>query len=137
MTFLPDGAPFTYGDAPEPDMIAIGWLDASEPFTTGSVPSEFVERLRILCRDHEVNRTRGWHYCNLCPPSPGPELPRPVAVDSPEGEFYVGHSEIRVVGPSGTRYAAPQMIIHYVETHEYKPPDDFIAGVLTGQPATQ
>jgi hypothetical protein len=33
---------------------------------------------------------------------------------------------------SGTYYAAPNMIIHYVEEHGYRPRDDFIQGVLAG-----
>ncbi len=51
-------------------------------------------------------------------------------VQSPLGEFVVGSAEIRVQGPRGDRYAAPDMIIHYVEAHGYRPPDDFVAGVL-------
>ncbi len=132
MTFLADGAPFTltYGDEPEPDLVAVGWLDGAEPYETGSVPAEFIERLREICRDHAMNRTRGWHRCNLCPPTAGQELPRPMSVSSANGEFIVGGAEIRVQGGSGTRYAAPDMIIHYIETHGYKPPEDFIEGVM-------
>jgi hypothetical protein len=34
----------------------------------------------------------------------------------------VGGAEIRVTGRDGIRYAAPDMIIHYVEAHGYRPP---------------
>jgi hypothetical protein len=52
-------------------------------------------------------------------------------VSSEGGEFVVGGAEIRVEGATGTRYASPDMIIHYVEEHGYRPPDDFIQGVFS------
>lgn len=56
----------------------------------------------------------------------------PTFVSGPSGEFVVGHAEIRVQGPSGRRYASPDMIIHYVQEHGYQPPQDFIDGVMLG-----
>lgn len=73
---------------------------------------------------------RGWHACPLCPRSAGTDpVPYPLVISDPRGDFPVGHGEIRVLGPSGRRYAAPEMIIHYVEEHGYRPPQDFVDGV--------
>jgi hypothetical protein len=44
--------------------------------------------------------------------------------------FIVGSAEIRVHAPSGAIYAAPDMIIHYVEKHGYRPPDHFVQAVM-------
>jgi len=132
MTFVRDGEPFNLvvGDEPGGGLVAVGWLDASESFNQGPVPPAFVERLRRICREQTVNRSRGWHRCNLCPRDISPGLPRPTTVASPEGEFTVGGAEIRISGPSGKGYAAPDMVIHYVEQHSYQPPSDFVAGVV-------
>ena len=34
---------------------------------------------------------------------------------------------------SGVIYAAPTLIYHYVEVHEYKPPDEFIRALSEGR----
>ena len=130
MTYLRDGDAFTlaFGGAPEPGLVAVGWLDAGKPFARGDVPRERVDRLRQTCRNG-VNRTRGLYRCPLCPRADGAALPPPTTVHSDAGDYPVGGAEIRVVGPSGTRYAAPDMIIHYVEEHGYAPPEDFLEGL--------
>jgi len=50
-------------------------------------------------------------------------------VDLGQEKHLLGASEIRVKGHEA-EYAAPDLVLHYVVTHEYLPPDDFIAGVL-------
>jgi hypothetical protein len=128
MTFFKDDSP--YGYLPEfiDGSVNIGWLDAAEPYTTGDVPAEFVERLVELCRN-SVNRTRGWHYCNLCP-KPAESFPQPITVKSPTGDFPVGFGEIRVQSKDGVRYAAPDLVAHYVVEHHYRPPEQFVHAVL-------
>jgi len=37
--------------------------------------------------------------------------------------------EIRVDG-HGVNYAAPTLIVHYIENHKYRPPDEFIEAVI-------
>jgi hypothetical protein len=130
MTYFKDGSP--YGYLPEfiDGSVNVGWLDAAEPYTTGDVPAELVERLVELCRN-SVNRTRGWHYCNLCP-KPTESFPQPITVKSPAGDFPVGFGEIRVQGKDGVRYAAPDLIAHYVVEHHYRPPEQFVHTVLDG-----
>jgi hypothetical protein len=135
MTYFADGSPYAYlphalrsaetgGDA-----VNVGWLEATEPFAVGSVEPEFVDRLAELCRDG-VNRTRGFHRCSLCPQPAPPELAEPTSVRSSGGDYFVGSAEIRVRGRNGVQYAAPDMIVHYVTAHRYRPPDDFVAAVL-------
>jgi hypothetical protein len=122
-----DGSLYSYvaGEGGE-GVLNIGWLDASHEYHRGTVPPEFVGSLKDLCA-RGTYRTRGWHRCNLC--SNG--APYPVAVDGgPAVRYQVGDAEIRVHGRGGIVYAAPTMVIHYVEEHGYRPPDVFIAAVL-------
>jgi hypothetical protein len=57
-------------------------------------------------------------------------MPPAAEVESPTGPFVVGGAEIRVTSKEGVRYAAPDMIIHYVEMHRYRPPGSFVRAVL-------
>ncbi|TMC97397.1 MAG: hypothetical protein E6J05_12115 [Chloroflexi bacterium] len=135
MSWFADLTPYTYhehvGGEPEPNTLNIGWLDTGMEFSTGECDRDFVARLRDLCRDG-VNRTRGLYRCNLCSTSAfgGIWPPESNRVASPGGDFVVGGAEIRVTGADGTVYAAPDMIIHYVERHQYKPPEQFVAAVI-------
>ncbi len=47
-------------------------------------------------------------------------------VSHPAGTLLLGHAEVRIPVRPGTMYAAPTLIWHYITTHRYRPPDDFI-----------
>ena len=97
-------------------MLNVGWLEEGRPFRPGPVPAALIDRLWLLVEHAEVNITRGWHFCDFCPRT-GYTGPR-------------SHGEIWALGTDATRFAAPSLIAHYVETHSYQPPDDFISAVL-------
>ena len=127
MTYFADGSRYTYSPSEsEESLVNIGWLDGSMPFSSGEVARELMDVLREICRAG-VNRMRGYHQCNLCAPSSSPVAA--VRVASVNGDFFVGDAEIRITGSDGTRYASPNMIVHYVEAHGYRPPDDFLEAV--------
>jgi hypothetical protein len=44
----------------------------------------------------------------------------------------VGSAEIRVFSAAGDAYAAPNLIYHYVRTHWYKPPEEFLRAMREG-----
>jgi hypothetical protein len=90
-----------------------------------------VDRLVELC-GNPVNLTRGFHHCNLCPLPAEGQFPEPVTVATPDGEVMVGHGEIRVTGEDGVTYASPDLIVHYVTVHRYRPPQKFVDAVLAG-----
>jgi hypothetical protein len=130
MTYFADGSAYSYlKEVHDPGSVNIGWLDSAFPFATGPVEPAFVDRLRQICQEG-VNRTRGLHRCNLCAREAAVGMPPPISVQSPTGPFIVGGAEIRVTGRDGIRYAAPDMIIHYVEAHGYRPPESFVQAVL-------
>jgi hypothetical protein len=95
----------------------VGWLAAGYVFPTGESPPEFINGLRGLAKKR-VNLTRGIHLCEFC-----------SEVDRSNPDF-LGNGEIWVRGRWLKTYAAPTLIVHYVEAHSYRPPDAFIAAVL-------
>jgi hypothetical protein len=100
-----------------PHVRAVGWLCAEHPFPIGDVLVEFVDRLRALCQR--------WGDC--------PEaLWWPVCAGPHECEFCHHYRASGNLGvPSGkVLFVAPEMILHYVEVHRYRPPDEFISAVL-------
>lgn len=108
-------------------LIAIGWLNANYPFTHGTVQQNFVERLELFC-SNPLLQTFGVRFCTLC----GKEDVVKVALSSGNEIFLYGANEIRIPSVSGDKiYAAPDLILHYVLAHNYKPPQEFIDAVLT------
>ncbi len=74
-----------------------------------------------------MQRTRGWHWCPFCPSS----FPYPTTSEPLRDPFPLGDAEIRVPGPNGLTYAAPNLILHYVVIHAYLPPAGFVEGLRT------
>ena len=133
MTFIPDLGRYDYYPAPM-EALAVGWLDISEPFTTGTCPPDVRDRLAEFSRQ-PVRLMRGIHYCQFCAAIAEP--PRLLRADirlyeSPD--VACGNGEIWLTAPNGVYYAAPMMIVHYVDDHHYLPPDVFVAAVRIGVP---
>jgi len=99
---------------------AIGWLSDQHPFPTGDTPPEFLTRLNEFCRRwYDGLEPLAWtwraflgaHDCELCGRSKA------------SGNIGV---------PAGSvLFAAPQLVAHYVESHRYAPPADFVTAVLS------
>ena len=121
--YYPDLSPYSYLDRPEPDTYTIGWLDASHRYPKGETSAELRRRLLSLCA-FPVNRTRGWHQCPFC------DGEYPITINVFGKEIALGDGEIRVEGANGRKYAAPNLICHYIEKHRYRPPDEFQRAVL-------
>jgi hypothetical protein len=86
------------------------------------------EVLRLV-RDNPVNRTRGWHRCDLCGrPSDvsRPEPAYPAQMDLDGSPVFLGDCEIRVQDRAGVVYAAPSLLAHYMAAHAYLPPSQFL-----------
>ena len=133
MTHIRDLAPYDY-DPGAPEAFAVGWLDISEPFTTGQCPEDVRLRLAQLA-NHPVRLMRGYHYCQFCmaePPHSLREDRRPQeAPDVPHG-----NGEIWLTSPDGLNFAAPVLIAHYVYAHQYMPPKGFIEAIRRGSPTS-
>ena len=75
-----------------------------------------------------VARTRGLHTCELCPPS----VKQPFVVTRESVSITLGASEVRVISLQGVVFASPSLLWHYMEAHEYRPPDSFVDALLGG-----
>jgi hypothetical protein len=96
---------------------AIGWLHPDHPYRKGEVAPEFFVRLKeFAARSSDSAEALyfgafgGFHTC----------------------EFCGGAHGIRNFGvPSGDLlFVAPEMVVHYIEQHDYCPPPEFVAAVL-------
>src|SRR5687768_10894017 len=116
MSFFRDMSTTTMVDAGD-HVRAVGWLCREEPFTRGVVSPEFVERLREFARRWgESTEALGWgvfmgvHTCEFCHACVG------------FGNFGVPRD--------AKLFVAPDLIVHYVEAHQYAPPIEFIDAVV-------
>lgn len=140
MAWYEDSTPYRYGGGDERNALNVGWLESPHPFPTGDIAPDFIRKLVQLCVERRMNATRGFHVCPLCPP-PVLEEGRvdpfwPVRIEYQGAMRYLGDTEIRVRHPSGTVFASPNMVAHYVVEHRYLPPQAFIDAVLA-DPRTQ
>jgi hypothetical protein len=124
MAHFEDLSPYAYGyKQGDPGVVHVGWLSDKHEYTKGRVPDHLVEILVKLSTNLE-ELYRGLHICELC------ERP-----DELKGKSYneqwawamqrSSNGEIRITEGEVT-YAAPQLIVHYILEHGYKPPDVFL-----------
>lgn len=131
MTYQPDHTQYRFLPETIPSDVraeAIGWLDARHRFPVGMADESLLDALWTLCRDHRTAVTRGFHQCELCSAS------GPLGLDVSRGgeTLTLGNGEVRIVGERRVWLIAPDLIYHYVETHHYSPPHDFVSAVHRG-----
>lgn len=106
----------------------VGWLKGGQEFSSGAVEPYLVNRLKQAFIgagkfNAETVLIRGaQHRCEICGASPGV-----VQIDGKKKSL--GASEIWIPGGGDTYYAAPSLIIHYIEEHQYLPPSEFIGAI--------
>lgn len=132
VTYFVDLTPYTYlkrhdedgrGPSDEP-LLNVGWLDASHPFPTGAPPGGLMPALTELAKVR-VRQTRGHHYCEICIRDLGDDAREAIR----EGMIARESAEFEVRGDN-VAYAAPQLLLHYVDAHGYLPPAKFRAAAL-------
>lgn len=122
--YIEDLTPYVYlGRQPNPNVLAIGWLDAEHEFPKGPVLQALQSKL-LACCFSPVNRTRGFHQSPFLKPSP---MGYPVELDGKK--MLLGSAEIRVPGLMGKSYVAPNLIYHYIKDCGYLPPKEFLDAV--------
>lgn len=120
MSYYEDLTPYNYHHYSEKEL-NVGWLDKDFPFEKGELPAGFLERLKKFA-EHNVFQTKGFQFCHFC---------KEQVVDG-KIKCATSSSELRVIGKDGVVYASPQMIVHYIEEHNYLPPQQFIYAVMNG-----
>jgi hypothetical protein len=115
-------------------IVKVGWLDAPHSYPTGEVAGEDIQAMERLVVHTWLPpyRAMGWHDCTLCPraPTDGP------IVREIEGQArMLGATEIWV--PDGdVMYSVPTLILHYIEDHQYLPPEVFIKALRKIDPGS-
>src|SRR5262249_27970922 len=115
MAFFADLTPHTYAPTGNLEILNVGWLDNGWPFPVGPTSQDFRDALLELCK-RPIILHRGVHVCCYC-----------------RGQRHnrAANGQIRVLSRKGIWYAAPTLVHHYVSTHEYRPPPDFVDAVLS------
>lgn len=107
------------------DVVNIGWLGNGYSFETARPSAMFIANLYFWMGVARVNLLRGYHECDFC----NDRNERPfVEIDGVR--TWLGSSEIWIPGKKGRVYAAPDLVLHYIESHQYLPPQEFIEAVL-------
>jgi hypothetical protein len=131
MTYYEDLSPYQYIGDSVPDGVTavnVGWLELHRDFPRGDVPEEFLDSLSDIVKHHRQAKTRGWHRCQLH--HSGGEQPYPAIVEIGGQRLSLGGAEVRVVSVPGVWMIAPDLILHYVADHFYRPPEDFLEAVI-------
>lgn len=107
--------------------LAVGFLQRGQDFATGKLPADLAAQLAPFCRPELTVCPRGQRMaCPLC----GERIT--IALDGTE--LALGAAEIRVLGAEDI-FAAPDLVVHYITAHNYRPPDEFVTAVRFGSPA--
>jgi hypothetical protein len=110
---------------PDARAIAVGWLEPVHAYAQGPVTREFAERLCDLLVDPwQIAVSMGRHACGFCCLTGGP-----ATIHYQGRSVAIGNGEVLVPGESVV-FVAPSSIIHYIDAHEYRPPDEFVEAVL-------
>lgn len=152
MGYFPDLEFYSYFSHNPPETRNIGWLERGHEFERMMPSEEVLDLLWSFC-SVSVMQSRGIHECDLC------ATPQTVHAVRNGSRLLLGSSEIRVFSKEGVSsalrqrlremesgglillrgsafpfsiYAAPNLIYHYVRTHHYKPPDEFLRALKEG-----
>lgn len=125
MSYIDDLAEWPLAGKTIDTLRAVGWLERGRAFTQGEVSDRFFEALmQLLVDPWQPFANAGRHACSLCRFVGGP------AEISYEGTTVaLGASNLFVPG-DGVIYVAPSLVAHYVDAHEYQPPEQFMKAVL-------
>jgi len=120
--YYEDLSPYDYGMTKYKNALNIGWLDRGRFFFEGDFP-EKEEVLRKLNAKEIENRYRGFHGCPFCDPYEKKDNSTWIIKDRNGNGEYIVHG-------NGKTYAAPTLVTHYIEAHNYLPPKEFIDAVI-------
>ncbi|MEN0064818.1 MAG: hypothetical protein AAGA48_21915 [Myxococcota bacterium] len=115
-----------FGNSAAKVLRAVGWLSAGEEVPRG--PTEIAD-FRLLC-EHLANAWQrsiflGWHECEFCTFSGGPSSTQYEDITIPIGtrNLFLPAGDCIIVAPS--------TIAHYIDAHQYAPPQKFWEALRT------
>ena len=100
---------------------SVGYLAEGYPYSKGSVSQELIDKLRALSTTPIVIPD-GVHECDLCDLKQRSSLPFSIRT---------GAGEIRVRAADGVIFEAPVLILHYIQAHQYRPPNAFLEALAS------
>ena len=126
MTHFADLSPCSYFPCDAANkLVAVGWLESGCDYTRGFVSEAFFARLtKLLVNPWQAVATIGWHDCAFCRFSSGPR------------QFTYNNTTITLginnlfVPADDCIFVAPSLIVHYIDAHEYSPPQIFQDAVM-------
>src|SRR5580698_4584471 len=133
MAYFPDLSPYANSDRQHLGVVHVGWLDDIHPFPKGHVAPNLIEKMKSLATK-PVNLFLGYHYCEICVAPPDvvksflPNWPNRI---DPNCSWAKWRDQRRSNGEArvayeGVTFAAPVLIVHYIEEHGYLPPTQFL-----------
>lgn len=112
-SYYDDLTPFTYGRKGN-NKVNIGWLEIGKEYPKGEVDPMIIKTLSTLSPSE---RYKGYHGCDFC---------------RENGVRYVEGSSVNYeISGNGKIYCFPGLLKHYIEKHEYKPPQEFLDAVMS------
>lgn len=103
----------------ECSLLAVGWLEKKETFSTGSCSSRVVAKLCELRHQFATAfpkySCRGLHECSMCV--------------NKEKLLHESHVTLFIPGKD-VIYMTPGRVDHYINVHSYAPPQIFVDAVL-------
>lgn len=123
--FFKDLDACTYFGRWSESLSAIGWLQIGHDFRKGPVSEEFFAALvRLLINPWQPVAMGGRGSCGFCRFSMGP-----AHLSYGGSTVALGTTNLFVPGAEGI-FVAPSLIAHYIDAHEYCPPDVFQEAVV-------
>lgn len=133
MSYFPDLSEYAYAVRVHlPNVLHVGWLEPEHSFETGPVEPAILEKLLHLAEHHRAHQMRGYQLCRLSPECRA----RGYDDDVEPHRMSLGSAEVWIRDPtSHVIYASPCLIVHYIQHHAYRPPDEFMRAVEAFDPA--
>jgi len=124
MAWISDGEKITQLRNYGPSYFAAGWLSLKHQYLKEKASPELIDALK-RCATRSTNAQRGFHLCEFCPA----DFSR-IEVQYRGRRISLGSAELHIKIDSEKIIVAPNLIAHYVECHQYKPPDNFSAAAI-------
>ena len=125
MVYRPDEQLFKLENSHE--VKAVGWLEREKSYkTTSELDAMLIDALISNFDKWDGVTHRGFHICNLCD-NTKTELTK---VFWKEKLYMVGNRQWYFLQKNSDSWSAPNMLLHYMVAHLYRPPAKFREAVL-------
>ncbi len=106
-------------------MLNVGWIDPATTYPSTEPSAQLLGKLKLMVIGNAIinvnmNTIRAMLPCGIC-------KQRGIQLSNDQGgKAFLGMGEILIPASSGQYYyAAPSMVVHYIEHHLYMPPMEF------------